>query len=146
MKLALRELRRRPGRFVTATLILLLIALLLMFLGGLVDGLIGNSTGAVRAQKADGIVFASTARDSFLRSRIDPSLRSEIEATPGVEKTGGIGIVQTRGPHSRQRTTGPGRRRPVWRRTSTKGCARRPVPQEARTPTRSFGNRGSPTG
>ena len=40
MKLALRELRRRPGRFVTATIILTLIAMLLMFLGGLLDGLI----------------------------------------------------------------------------------------------------------
>ena len=40
MRLALRELRRRPGRFATATVILTLIAVLLMFLGGLLDGLI----------------------------------------------------------------------------------------------------------
>jgi putative ABC transport system permease protein len=94
MMLALRELRRRPGRFVTATLILLLLSLLLMFLGGLVDGLIGNSTGAVRAQQADLIVFSSDAQDSFLRSTIDTDLRAQIEAVPGVERTGGIGILQ----------------------------------------------------
>jgi putative ABC transport system permease protein len=94
MKIALRELRRRPGRFVTATLILLLIALLLMFLGGLVDGLIGNSTGAVRAQRGDLIVFSSDSKDSFLRSRITPELRASIDAVDGVEATGGIGVIQ----------------------------------------------------
>src|SRR5690606_15850735 len=35
MKVALRELRRRPARFVTATVILTLVAVLVMFLGGL---------------------------------------------------------------------------------------------------------------
>ena len=46
MKLALRELRRRPGRFVTATIILTLVAMLVMFLGGLLDGLIRGATDA----------------------------------------------------------------------------------------------------
>jgi putative ABC transport system permease protein len=94
MKLALRELHRRPNRFIVATLILLLLALLLMFLGGLIDGLIGNSTGAVRAQRADLVVFSSDAKNSFLRSRVDPDLRARIEAVRGVEKAGGIGIIQ----------------------------------------------------
>ena len=53
MRLALRELRRRPNRFVVATAILTLIALLLMFLGGLLDGLEAGSTGALRQQPAD---------------------------------------------------------------------------------------------
>ena len=57
MRLALRELIRRPGRFVTATVILTLVAVLVMFLGGLLDGLIRSSTDAVRAQDADLIVF-----------------------------------------------------------------------------------------
>ena len=48
MRLALRELIRRPGKFVTATVILTLIAILLMFLGGLLDGLTRSSTGAIR--------------------------------------------------------------------------------------------------
>ena len=94
MRLALRELRRTPGRFVTATLILLLIALLLMFLGGLVDGLIGNSTAAVRNQNADLIVFSKDGKRSFLRSEIDPDVRQQVETVPGVIRTGGIGIVQ----------------------------------------------------
>lgn len=94
MKLALRELWRRPGRFGMATAVLLLIALLLMFLGGLIDGLIGNSTGAVRAQRGDLIVFSSDAKKSFLRSRIDADMRAQVAATPGVEATGGLGIIQ----------------------------------------------------
>lgn len=94
MKLALRELRRRPGRFVTATIILTLVAVLVMFLGGLLDGLINNSTNAVRAQDGDLIVYSATADSSFLRSRIDAETRAAIDATPGVDTTGGIGLVQ----------------------------------------------------
>jgi putative ABC transport system permease protein len=94
MKLALRELWRRPGRFGTATVILLLIALLLMFLGGLIDGLIGDSTGAVRSQRGNLLVFSADAKQSFLRSKIDPALRAIVAATPGVMSTGGLGIIQ----------------------------------------------------
>ncbi len=94
MRLAFRELWRRPGRFVTATGILTLISLLLLFLGGLLDGLLNNSTGAVRAQPGDVIVYSSTARESFLRSRIDPAVRERVEALPVVDEVGGLGIVQ----------------------------------------------------
>jgi putative ABC transport system permease protein len=94
MRLALRELRRRPGRFVTATVILALVAVLVMFLGGLLDGLIRSSTGAVRAQDADLIVYSDTAQFSFLRSRIDADARSTIEAVPSVGEVGGLSVVQ----------------------------------------------------
>ncbi len=94
MKLALKELRRRPGRFATATIILTLIAILLMFLGGLLDGLIATSTGAIRAQQADAIVYSDSAQASFVRSRIDPELRAQVEAVDGVTEVGGIGNVQ----------------------------------------------------
>lgn len=93
MKLALRELVRQPGRFVTATAILTLIAILLMFLGGLLDGLLRNATGAVRAQDADVIVYSEASRSSFLRSRIEPELRATITAADGVEEVGGLGVV-----------------------------------------------------
>lgn len=94
MRIALRELRRRPGRFATATVILTLIALLLLFLGGLLDGLIRNSTGAVRAQPGDVVVSSAQSQSSFLRSRIDPDLRARVAAAPGVVEVGGLGIVQ----------------------------------------------------
>lgn len=94
MRLALTELRRRPGRFTTATVILTLIAILLMFLGGLLDGLIASSTGAIRAQQADAIVYSDTAQASFVRSRIDDEVRAKVEAIEGVTEVGGIGNVQ----------------------------------------------------
>lgn len=93
MRLALRELVRRPGRFVTATAILTLIAILLMFLGGLLDGLLRLSTGAVRAQTADAIVYSDASRSSFLRSRIEPDIRASIEALDEVDEVGGLGVV-----------------------------------------------------
>jgi putative ABC transport system permease protein len=94
MRVALRELRRRPSRFVTAIVILTLVAVLVMFLGGLLDGLVRGSTGALRAQDGDVIVYSDTARSTFARSRIEASTREKVEAVPGVARTGGIGIVQ----------------------------------------------------
>ncbi|MDO8362500.1 MAG: ABC transporter permease [Actinomycetota bacterium] len=92
-RLPFRELRRQPSRFVVATVVLAFLATLLLFLGGLLDGLYLGSTGAIRAQRSDAIVFSSSARDSFLRSRITPELRAEIEAAEGVGEVGGLGFV-----------------------------------------------------
>ena len=94
MRLALRELVRKPGRFVTATAILTLIAILLMFLGGLLDGLLRASTGAVRSQTADAIVYSDTSQSSFRRSRIEPDVRAAIEELAGVDTVGALGVVQ----------------------------------------------------
>lgn len=94
MKIALLELRRRPSRFATATVILTLIATLLMLLGGLLDGLLDGSTSAVKAQPGDVIVFSDTSESSFLRSRISPETRARVEAVPGVAAVGGIGVAQ----------------------------------------------------
>ena len=94
MKLALRELRRKPGRFALAGAILTLIALLLMFLGGLLDGLLASSTGAYRAQSADRIVYSASAKSSLVRSRITPEVRQQVEQAVGEGKVGGIGSVQ----------------------------------------------------
>ena len=57
MKLALRELRRRPGRFVGAGLILFLLGSLLLLLNGLVEGLNANTDGIIRSQNAQLVVF-----------------------------------------------------------------------------------------
>lgn len=93
LKLPIRELRRRPTRFLVATVVLAFLSTLLLFLGGLLDGLYLGSTGAVRAQNADVIVYSSTARDSFLRSRIAADVRSQVEAVNGVDAVGGLGLV-----------------------------------------------------
>lgn len=94
MRLALRELRRRPGRFALAGTTLTLLALLLMFLGGLLDGLLASSTGAYRAQQADLITYSASARDSLVRSRITPDVREAVEGADGVADVGGLGSIQ----------------------------------------------------
>lgn len=93
MNLPLLELRRQPGRFVVATVVLGFLATLLLFLGGLLDGLYLGSTGAIRAQNADVFVYSESARDSFLRSRITAEQREAVESAPGVQDVGGLGFV-----------------------------------------------------
>ena len=93
MRLALRELRRRPGRFTMATATLAVLAALLLFLAGLLDGLFLGSTGAIRAQRGDVLVYSDTSRDSFLRSRITPATFEIVAEVPGVTAVGGLGIA-----------------------------------------------------
>jgi len=94
VKIALKEMRRRPREFVVATAILTLIALLLMFLGSLLDGLLASSTGAYRAQQADLVVYSSNAKQSLVRSRIDPATAAAVASTPGVTAVGGLAALQ----------------------------------------------------
>lgn len=93
MTLAWRELVRRPGRFAVAGGALTLLVVLLLLLGGLLDGLFLGSTGAIRAQRADVFVYSATARDSFVRSRIEPDMRDRVEQVDGVASTGGLGVA-----------------------------------------------------
>jgi putative ABC transport system permease protein len=93
MRIALRELWRRPGRFVTVGSALTVLVLLLLFLGGLLDGLYLNSTGAVRSLDADAIVFSDDARQSFLRSDVSADERAAVEAVDGVDEVGGLGVT-----------------------------------------------------
>ena len=93
MNLAITELRRQPTRFAVAGIVLTFLAVLLLFLGGLLDGLYLGSTGAIRAQDAKAIVYSADARDSFLRSRITAEERARVESVPGVSAVGGIGFV-----------------------------------------------------
>lgn len=93
MKIGLLELRRKPLRFGVAGSALVLLAVLLLFLGGLLDGLYLGSTGALRAQRAPLVTFSSDARESVIRSRISPELRAEIDAVDGVASTAGLGLA-----------------------------------------------------
>jgi hemin transport system permease protein len=94
VRLALRELHRRPSRFLVATAILALISMLLIVLGGLLDGLTASSTGALRAQRSQLIVYSSDAEDSLVRSRITPDVRLEVERVAGARNVSGLGSVQ----------------------------------------------------
>jgi putative ABC transport system permease protein len=93
MRIALRELRRSPRRFLPTTAALALLVILLLFLGGLLDGLYRSSTGALRAQESDLIVYSEDSRDSVIRSRIESATRDEVEQVPGVVQTRGLGFA-----------------------------------------------------
>jgi len=93
MKVALLELRRRPGRFAPALIALLLLTVLLLVLGGLLDGLYNGSTGALRAQPGELLTYAADAKLSVVRSRIDAKTTAVVERVPGVAKVGGLGTV-----------------------------------------------------
>lgn len=94
MKLAVRELLRRPGRFSVAGSALTLIVVLLLLLGGLLDGLFLGSTGLYRQQESALLVYSADARDSLVRSRIDADRREVVDGVDGVAATYGIGTAQ----------------------------------------------------
>ncbi len=85
MRLALRELRRTPGRFLVATITISLIAVLLMFLGALLDGLIQLSTGSIQAQRGQVIVMSSDSRGVLNASSVTADERQAV--TEAVEET-----------------------------------------------------------
>jgi putative ABC transport system permease protein len=93
VKIGLIELFRKPARFGVAGASLVLLTVLLLFLGGLLDGLFRGSTGLLRSQPAELVVFSSDARESLVRSRIDPEVRAEVEAVPGVQGAAGLGVA-----------------------------------------------------
>ncbi|MFM8303784.1 MAG: ABC transporter permease [Actinomycetota bacterium] len=93
MRLGLRELRRRFRKFVPTTAALALLVVLLLMLGGLLDGLYLGSTGALRSQESELAVYSDSARDSVIRSRIDPGTRATIESVDGVAATSGFGVA-----------------------------------------------------
>lgn len=94
MNLALTELRRRPSRFATAGLILFLIAVLLLVLGGLSQGLNGGNDGAVRAQRAELLVFSGPAEGNIPQSLVSASEREVVAALEGVAATGSLRLTQ----------------------------------------------------
>ncbi len=93
MKLAWRELRRAPGRFFTAGTILTLLAVLLMFLGSLLDGLLSQASQGVAIQDGDAIVFSAASHGSFIRSRIDGQTQMAISTIEGITDSGGLSVV-----------------------------------------------------
>jgi putative ABC transport system permease protein len=93
VRIALTELRRRPGRFAPAAIALVLLTLLLLVLGGLLDGLSNGSSGALRAQPGDLLSYSSDAKLSLVRSRIDSATVAEVEDVSGVEAAGGLGAA-----------------------------------------------------
>lgn len=84
MKMAARELLRRPRSFLVPVGILLLLALLLLYPSAILDGIVLHSTAAVRNAPADLIVYSHDANGVILRSRVEPEMRARVAEVPGV--------------------------------------------------------------
>ena len=97
MKLAWRELVRRPSRFVTAGAALTLIVLLLLVLGGILDALVQSSTGLLKAQSAPLIVYSADSKGSIDRSRVSGADKAAIASVPGVHEATGLGLALVAG-------------------------------------------------
>lgn len=95
MTVALRELLRRPGRFLPVGGALSLLVLLLLVLGGFLDGLTLSQTGSYRAQEGHLLVLADEADLQLNRSRLTAQDRAAVEQTTGVAAVGGLAPTPT---------------------------------------------------
>ena len=96
MRIAIRELLRRPGRFLPVGRALTPLVVLLIVLGGFLDGLALDSTGGFRAQGERRLwVLADVAELQLARSLVDPDTAAAVSAVEGVVEVGGLGVVTT---------------------------------------------------
>lgn len=91
MFLALKEMRRAPVRFGLLVVSIGLLVFLILFQQTLQSGLITSFVGAIRNQSAPVLVYSVDGRRSLQGSVIVPELQKEVEAVPGVGRTGKIG-------------------------------------------------------
>ncbi|MFN8128389.1 MAG: ABC transporter permease [Candidatus Nanopelagicales bacterium] len=97
MMLALNEIRRGLGRFVSIIGALSLITFLVLTLSALADGLFFGATGAVRSTNASAYAFSSDAKGSLIRSTMTPAQVKQVQDAPGVTKASGVGVLLTAG-------------------------------------------------
>ncbi len=94
-RLALAELRARPGRATLTSVGLALVLLLALSVTALADGLVRGSTGVLRALDADVVVTDEAANHQLLRSRLVGAERTALLMRPDVATAGQIGLVPT---------------------------------------------------
>lgn len=93
MRIALRELTRQPRRFVSVGVALTLLVVLLVVLGGFLDGLELNQTGPYRAHDDRLLVFSDDSERLIQRSAVDAARAAGLADTDGVAAVGALGLV-----------------------------------------------------
>lgn len=93
MTIALRELRRRSGRFGPVLVAMTLLVVLLVVLGAFLDGLANSATGVLRAQGDRLLVIADDAELTPTRSSLEPSVADEVRAVDGVDEVGWLSRI-----------------------------------------------------
>ena len=97
MRITLRELRRRPGRFLPVGIAMSLLVVLLVVLGGFLDGLELNQTGAFRAQGERLWVLDDGADRQLGRSVLGEDTAAAVRDVTGVAQVGGLASFVTTG-------------------------------------------------
>jgi putative ABC transport system permease protein len=95
VRIAVRELLRRPGRFVPVVAALSLLVLLLIVLGGFLDGLTLDQTGALRAQGDVAFVSSDDAELLPAASRVSTDVADDVADVPAVAAVGRVSSVPT---------------------------------------------------
>ncbi len=95
MSIALKELLRQPRRFSSVTGAMTLLIVLLVVLGGFLDGLELNQTGAYRAHEGNVLVFDADAERQLQRSRVATSEAAALAELPSVEAVGTLDATFT---------------------------------------------------
>jgi len=133
-RLALSELRARPGRATLTATGLAVVLLLALSVTALADGLVRGSTGALRTLDADVVVTDEAANHQALRSRVVGAQLTPLLGRPEIVSAGQIGLLPTsaRFGDQRERVTAVGftPHRPSSPTTLVEG--RLPAPGEPR--------------
>lgn len=93
MKMAAREIFRRPKSFLVPVAILLLLALLLLYPSAILDGILEDTSAAIENAPADLIVYSKEANGVILRSRIDEATRGTVEGVAGVDEVASFDVI-----------------------------------------------------
>lgn len=93
VRLALREMRRRLGRFVILAGAVTVLVFFLLFQQGLLSGLVTEFVGALRNQDADVLVYSQEARDNVQASVVAAETVDAVARVDGVAEAGPLGVA-----------------------------------------------------
>lgn len=93
MRVFFKELVRRPGRFLPVGGALTMLVVLLVVLGGFLDGLELNQTGPYRAHEGRLLAFSDQSDLLIQRSRVDTKQADALAKADGVAKVGALNQI-----------------------------------------------------
>lgn len=93
MLIALAEMRRRRGRWISIVSAVAFIVFLVLVLAALADGLFIGATGALRTADSDAYVYSEDGRRSLVRSQLPTSDVADVATVEGVADAGALGVL-----------------------------------------------------